>query len=156
MPFSVLPDGSTSTSSKKRFSSSLCPLPGRKSLGEVRRRAIACPVYTVEEILGDDDLTVSLLVRFTLPEHVTNTDGLELRFDDAGTGCALVVKTADVHGMLQQRCRASLPLAMDEAGMQVSRASGPKTGCFAISAYCRKRVVNYSVAFISRRRGACA
>ena len=32
----------------------------------------------VEEIRRDDRLAVSLVVRFTLLEHVTNTNGLEL------------------------------------------------------------------------------
>ena len=62
---------------------------------------------TWEEIRGDDGLTVSsLVVRFTLPEYVKNTDGLELRVDDAGTGCAQVVKTADAHDVLDQYRRA--------------------------------------------------
>ena len=62
--------------------------------------------YDVQEIRGDDGLTVSLVVRFTLPEYVKNTDGLELRVDDAGTGCAQVVKTADAHDVLDQYRRA--------------------------------------------------
>ena len=62
--------------------------------------------YDVQEIRGHDGLTFSLVVRFTLPEYVKNTDGLELRVDDAGTGCAQVVKTADAHDVLDQYRRA--------------------------------------------------
>lgn len=46
---------------------------------------------TWEEIRGDDGLTVSsLVVRFTLPESVTNADGLEL----------LLSRESDLHAVL--------------------------------------------------------
>ena len=78
--------------------------------------------YSVEEILGDDGQTVSsLVVRFTLPEHVKNADdGIQLLFepDAAYTGGALAVKSADANGELQQRCRVGLPITVDPDGTQ--------------------------------------
>ena len=76
----------------------------------------------MEEILGDDGQTVSsLVVRFTLPEHVKNADdGIQLLFepDAAYTGGALAVKSADANGELQQRCRVILPITVDQDGTQ--------------------------------------
>ena len=73
-------------------------------------------------MLGDDRTVCSLAVRFSLPEQVTNADGLQLLLepDDASTGCALVVQSSDAHGVLQERCRVSLPFAVDETGMEAN------------------------------------
>jgi len=73
-------------------------------------------------MLGDDVTVFSLAVRFSLPEQVTNADGLQLLLepDDASTGCALVVQSSDAHGVLQERCRVSLPFAVDETGMEAN------------------------------------
>jgi hypothetical protein len=83
----------------------------------------------VEEILEDDGLTVSsLVVQFTLPNHIKNADCLQLLFepDAAYTGGALAVKSADANGELQQLCRVVLPITVDQGGTQANLMIPPE------------------------------
>lgn len=93
--------------------------------------------YDIEEVLGEDGLTVcSLVVRFALPEDVTSAAGLELLCEpeealpdsaaDAGlaaspvSGYALVIKSADRQGARLD----SLPRRRMRAGLRVPRRGG--------------------------------
>jgi len=85
--------------------------------------------YSVEEILEDNGLTVSsLVVRFTLPDHIKNADCLQLLFepDAAYTGGALAVKSADANGELQQLCCVVLPITVDQGGTQANLMIPPE------------------------------
>ena len=84
----------------------------------------------MQEILEDDGKTVSsIVVRFTLPKHVENADGIQLLFepDDAYTGGALAVTSADVHGVFQQRSRVGLPIPVDQDGTRARFRKNQRT-----------------------------